>query len=313
MITFGKFRHLQQCSTSEGVMVVLAIDHRANLVSELQKQRAITDTDVVAFKTTILDELSPFATAVLTDPDYGFPGIAAGAVPGNVGILAPLEVTDYNPHPSQRKPTLIPNWDVEKIKMNGCSGAKLLIYFHPEADDAAEKTTLVEHIAEQCQRYQVPLFLEPILYSLDTDKPLHNAERLDLAVATAHHFSRHGADILKLEFPVDVKHELDEIVWRKALEQLSSACKVPWTLLSAGVAFDIFLRQTELACQAGACGVIAGRAIWGEAVALEGAARQVFLHTTGQERMKALYDVCMRYAVSWEQKITPPELSADWY
>lgn len=294
-------------------MVILAIDHRANLVSELQKHRPITDADVIHFKNNVLLKLSPFSTAVLTDPDYGFPGIAAGMVPGNVGILAPLEVTDYNPHPSQRQPKMIPNWDVQKLKINGCSGAKLLIYYHPEATDAAEKTALVDRIVEQCEKYQVPLFLEPILYSLDTEKSLNNAERLDLAVATAQHFSRRGVDILKLEFPVDVKFEPDEAVWKNALMRLNEACKVPWTLLSAGVAFDVFLRQTELACQAGACGVIAGRAIWGEAVALNGAERQVFLHTTGQDRMKALHAVCMKYAASWQQQLKSPELSSGWY
>ena len=52
---------------------------------------------------------------------------------------------------------------------------------------------------------------------------------------------------------------------------------MPWTLLSAGVDLRGIVERVLVAMDAGASGYIAGRAFWGEAVALIGAERQAFL------------------------------------
>src|SRR5687767_365825 len=104
MINVGTQRHLMQCSDADGKFTILAIDHRDNLIAEMQKHRAeqVTFAEVAAFKTDVMRYLSPLSSAVLTDPDYGMPGILNGAVPGSVGVIAPLEITDYSLHLSQR-------------------------------------------------------------------------------------------------------------------------------------------------------------------------------------------------------------------
>src|SRR5436190_18760036 len=104
MSSVGVYRGLTQCSDARGTFNVLAIDHRNNLVAELQKHQP-TKVDyqtVVDFKTSVIRHLTLGASAVLTDPDYGFPAMLDGALPGYVGLIAPLEVTDYSPHPSKR-------------------------------------------------------------------------------------------------------------------------------------------------------------------------------------------------------------------
>ena len=120
-LSVAKFRHLTECSNRHGDFNILAIDHRDNLVAEMQKQSGfkVDYSAVVSFKRSVIRHLSSPATAVLTDPDYGFPSILDGALPGNIGLIAPLEVTNYNPHPSKRATTLIPGWDVAKLKASG--------------------------------------------------------------------------------------------------------------------------------------------------------------------------------------------------
>ena len=93
-------------------------------------------------------------------------------------------------------------------------------------------------------------------------RPLPNDELRRVVIESARTFSQMGIDVLKTPFPLDVAHEPDEAVWRAALAELNEACRVPWALLSAGVDYPTFRRQAELACEAGASGVIAGRAIW---------------------------------------------------
>lgn len=314
MSSVGVFRGLTECSDSRGTFNVLAIDHRDNLVAELQKHHP-TKVDyqtVVDFKTSVIRHLSASASAVLTDPDYGFPALLDGTLSGHIGLIAPLEVTDYSPHPSKRATNFIPGWDVAKLKAAGCSGAKLLLYYHPEAPNAQSQTTLVDKVVEQCQQQHVALFLEPVGYSLDPERPLSNAERRQVVVESARHFSKRGADILKVEFPLDAAREADENIWRDALRELNSASSVPWTLLSGGVSFEIFLRQTELACAAGASGVMVGRAVWAEATALQGAAREQFLTTTGAERMARLASVCSS-GTNWNTRHSLPSIFEGWY
>lgn len=314
MPTLGVYRHLTQCSGADRTFCVLAIDHRDNLIAELQKHRTspVAYEEVVAFKTSVA-RLSPCATAVLIDPDYGARALICGAIPGGVGALAPLEVTNYQPHPSQRKPDMIPDWSVTKLKRAGFAGAKLLLYYHPDADDAEEKTNLLDRVVAECDREQVPLFLEPITYSPDPSRELDNGQRREAVIAAARHFSRRGVAVMKMEFPIDVKADPDERVWTAALAELNDACATPWALLSAGVSYDVFVRQAQLACEAGASGVIAGRAVWADAVRLSGRDRDQFIETEGKRRVDQLREICRTLATPWTRKAPVPELPQRWY
>lgn len=315
LLSFGKYRHLSQCSDTNGIFTILAIDHRANLLAELENhsQSPVSDADFRAFKNTVARHLTPLSTAILTDPDHGFPGVLEGAIPGQIGLIAPLEVTDYTPHPSQRATHFIPGWDVQKLKRSACSGAKLLLYFHPDSANAQEKLDLVDRIVADCHREQIPFFLEPIVYSLDPSRSLTNPERRQISIETVKQLSNRGVDIMKVEFPLDVSLEPDENIWREALRELDAACTVPWTLLSAGVPFEIFLRQAAAACEMGASGVMVGRAVWAEATSLHGAAREHFLSTTGRERLSLLAETCRASAKSWMSRHTPPEMPQGWF
>lgn len=316
MTTLGRYRHLQQCSTPAGHFVILAVDHRGNLQAELNRQRSepISDADFIAFKAQILKHLTPPASAVLTDPTYGFaPGIAGSYLPANIGLLSPLEVTDYSIHPSRRALKFIPNWSVEKIKRVGAAGVKLLIYYHPAADNLRALQVLVEKVLDDCRRFDIPLFLEPIAYSLDEHTPLHSSQLQEIVIEAGRVFSRMGVDVLKLQFPCDPKDEPNEDVWRTALNQLDSVCMCPWALLSGGVDFATFARQAELACEAGASGVIAGRAIWADAIAMQGKEREIFLATTAKQRLDELRLICSLKARDWRKRVRTPNVPLNWH
>ena len=76
---------------------------------------------------------------------------------------------------------------------------------------------------------------------------------------------------------------------------------MPWALLSAGVGFDDFRERVRIALDNGASGFIAGRAIWGEAVTLTGAARVAFLEQTAVPRLAALRDLLGEHGRSWRE------------
>src|SRR5262249_38663226 len=163
-------------------------------------------------------------SAVLTDPGFGIgAGIASRAINGRIGLLAPVEVTNYDLHPSRRDVEFIPNWAVSKIKRVGGAGVKLLLPYHPAADTAQKKQDIVRSLVEQCAEQDIPLFLEPVPYSLDPDKTLSTLELRHISVEMAHTFSATGVDVLKLLFPVDASQDSDVDTWLAACRELDAA------------------------------------------------------------------------------------------
>jgi tagatose 1,6-diphosphate aldolase len=253
---------------------------------------------------------------VLLDNEYGLK--AALDLPGSKGLLMALEKSGYSGDSTYRQVDFIEGWTVEKIKLVGASAVKLLAYYHPETGALAEQIEgVIRRVNQDCQRFDIPLFVEPISYSLDASVARESAEfaktRPQVAVETARRLSSLGMDILKLEFPVDVKIDKDERSWQKAVDAMSKACTVPWVLLSAGVDFDVFERQTRIACQAGASGFLAGRAIWKEAVAMEPSEREQFVKATAANRLGRLAEITAMLARPWTDFYKPIAPAKDWY
>lgn len=316
MTTMGKYRLLSHTSTPDGHFAILALDHRANLLKSLNQAAPspLSDEDFAGFKMQLMQYILPPASGILADPGSSIgKGIAHRLIQGHQGIIAPIEVTNYDIHPSQRDMDWIPEWSVAKLKRVGGAGVKMLLPFHPKSESAKHKQGIVQNIIDQCAKYDIPLYLEPIAHALDADTPLSNAELLDVVIEMAEMFSAMGVDILKMQFPVDAKqsHDLDE--WQAACEKLNAACRVPWALLSAGVTYDVFEQQAKIACQAGASGVIVGRAVWAEAVKLQGNERVKFLKNTAQKRMATLAQICADYAHPWFDRVATPANHVTWY
>jgi tagatose 1,6-diphosphate aldolase len=318
-IGIGKIRRLQQCATESGHFIILAIDHRGNLRRALDPDNPeqVTYERMVDFKREVAAALSPAASAILLDPVYGAAqSVAAGAVSGHSGLVVAVEKTGYTGDPTARESRILPGWGVEQIGRMGASAVKLLIYYHPDAANAGEQEKLVEGIGDVCSRLEIPFFLEPLSYSLtDGQKSLAADERRAVVIETARRLTALGVDVLKAEFPVDSTVIEDEAEWADACSDLSAASRVPWVLLSAGVTFETYERQTIIACRAGASGVMAGRAIWNEAAQLEGSSRRDFLRRTASTRLMRLEETCKAYGRPWTSFYPGLEMTAGegWY
>ena len=120
-----------------------------------------------------------------------------------------------------------------------------------------------------------------------------------VVIETAKEVSRWGIDILKIEFPVDSNVEPDEAVWQAACEELSAASATPWALLSAGVNFETFAKQVEIACKAGASGYLVGRAVWKEGVSLAAEQQTVFWQQVARPRLNKLAQIVSQYGKPW--------------
>lgn len=315
-ITLGKWRRLQQTASPRGTFTVLAMDHRGPVRRALEADAgaAVPDEILSVLKGDVVRALGGASSAVLLDPETGVgPCVTDGALDGQTGLIVALD-TGSTGDPHGRETALVEGWSVEKTARMGAAGVKLLIYYHPDAPEAAEREQVVRRVAEECARYEIPLFLEPLSYALDDPGMSPSSpERRRVVVETARRLVPLGVDVLKAEFPVEVKAEPDEEVWRAACEELSAACSIPWVLLSGGVPFETFLRQTQIACAAGASGVMVGRAVWNEAVIVDVEARRDFLSTVASERMRQLRGLCDEHGRRFTDLYARPRSGPGWH
>jgi len=312
--SYGKLRRLQQCTDDTGRFVMLAADQRGNLRRALNPDDpgAVGGRELTDFKIDLMAVLSPDASAVLLDPEYGAAqAIAAGAIAGSAGLIVALESTGYAESPHDRRSEILPGWSPKQAQQIGASAAKLLIYYHPDAPGAPEQETLIARTAVECSAVDLPMIVEPLSFPL-SDETLDGSERQRVVVETARRLGAiEGVDMLKMEFPALPE---DPERWEEACRSLDEASPVPWVILSAGVDFDTFSRQAETACRAGAVGVLAGRAVWGEAAAMSRDERLAFFATVGRDRMATLSRVVRRHAPPWTE-IDPEagSIPSDWY
>jgi tagatose-1,6-bisphosphate aldolase len=315
-LRIGKWRGLQRIASGQGTFTCLALDHRQNLRRSLNPANpaAVSDQALTDFKLEVAEALAGEATAVLLDPEYSAAqAIAAGILPGKTGLIVALEATGYTGDPTARKSRILPGWSAEKAKRIGADAVKLLVYYHPGSNTASEIEAFVVQVAEECQKFDLALMLEPLSYSLDPNQKLSSSEKRAVVVETAHRLTPLGVDVLKAEFPLDPLADPDENTWASACAELSQASKVPWILLSAAVDYETYLRQVTIACDKGASGVAVGRAVWKEAVGISPADRAEFLSTTARQRLSRLTSLCNALAHSWRIGQSAVEITADWY
>lgn len=316
-LTPGKWRRLGQTATRKGVFVVLALDHRGNLQRAINPAGpALVSVEMIRdIKRDVAAALSPASSAILLDPETGAGEFIADIIiPSQTGLIMTLDATGYAGDPSERVTRILEGWSVEQISRLGAAGVKLLLYYHPDAPNAPDQRGLVERVAEACLTADLPFFLEPLSYSLDPQGgKLSSEEKQAVVTETARQLSPLGVDILKVEFPLDVKVEQDRTEWRQACVDLNEASVVPWILLSAGVDFDTYYQQVAVACESGASGVMAGRAIWKEATTLPAAERREFLSTTALERMRRISALCADRAHPFTERLSALPLPFDWY
>ncbi len=166
-ITSGKYRRLMALSDEHGVIAALAIDQRGSLKKALAAltNRAITTPEIVKFKTLAAEVLTPYASAILLDPEYGLE--AAKHRADRTGLLLAYELTGYDTTTRGRLPSLYPEWSVARITETGADAVKVLLYYDPDDDESINtvKHAFVERIGAECHAYDIPFFLEVVSYS----------------------------------------------------------------------------------------------------------------------------------------------------
>lgn len=288
-------------------IAALAIDQRGAL-KRLLGEEAKTE-DLEQFKVHVSEELTPYASSILLDPEYGLPATKVRAK--NAGLLLAYEKTGYDASEPGRLPDLLNVWSVKRLKEAGADAVKLLVYVDIDEDKAIndQKEAFVERVGSECVAEGLPLFLE--LVSYDANNSDSGSE--EFAKVKAYKVNeamkkysepRFNVDVLKVEVPVNMNYVEgfgEKVLFTKeeaaqAFKEQAASTNLPYIYLSAGVSADLFQKTLYFAKEAGSTfnGVLCGRATWRGATdhfAEGDAAVQEWFRTEGKANIEGLNKV----------------------
>src|SRR3990167_133221 len=168
-ITQGKLKGLEAVSDSKGIIRAAAMDQRGSLAKSIAKAKGVDPKQVTPammseFKAAVAKVLTPYASAILLDPEYGLEAVKAKDK--KAGVLLAYESSGYDNTRPGRIPDLLDEWTVRRLIKAGADSIKVLIYYNPfeKKEVNTIKHTFVERIGAECAWHDVPYFLEFVGY-----------------------------------------------------------------------------------------------------------------------------------------------------
>jgi tagatose 1,6-diphosphate aldolase len=165
------------------------------------------------FKEAVSTILTPHASAILLDPEYGLPAAAKRAA--NAGLLLAYEQTGYDKNMPGRMPRLLDGWSVKRLIEAGANAVKLLLYYSSRSSVETNdlKYAFVEKVGAECAASDVPFFLELVSYGENMDEKSIEFARIkhEVVAAGMKEFSkpRYHVDVLKVGMPVNLSLSRD--------------------------------------------------------------------------------------------------------
>jgi tagatose 1,6-diphosphate aldolase len=324
----GKLRHMKALANDHGVIAAAAMDQRGSLQKSLASARGVDSKSITPemmseFKVIVSKVLTPHASAILLDPEFGLE--AAKARSKNAGLLLAYELSGYDNTQPGRLPDLLPHVSAKRIADWGADAVKILIYYSPYEDAGVNdiKHAFIERIGNECEALEIPFFLEFVGYDPKggDEKGLEYAKaKPEIVKASMKEFSlpQYKVDVLKVEVPINPEFVEGSGVYKgqkaysrsEAMTHFREAAAIatkPFIYLSAGVGNSTFTESLGLAAEAGTdySGVLCGRATWKEGIpvyAKQGAkGLEEWLQREGVKNINAVNDA-IKSAKPWYAK-----------
>jgi tagatose 1,6-diphosphate aldolase len=325
----GKLKHMKALSNEKGIISAAAMDQRGSLQKSIASakgvdMKAVTPEMMSEFKTAVTRVLTPHASAILLDPEFGLD--AAKARSSNAGLLLAYEETGYDNTQPGRLPDLLPHVSAKRIADWGANAVKILIYYTPfdTADINDVKHAFIERVGAECASQDIAFFLEFVGYDPKggDEKGLEYAKiKPQVVIGSMEEFTKpqYRVDVLKVEVPVNAEFVEGSSLYKgqkaytraEALGHYRRAADVatkPFIYLSAGVGNAQFVESLNMATEAGTAysGVLCGRATWKDGMGIyakQGAkALEDWLEDQGVKNINAV-NAALTGAVPWSKRV----------
>lgn len=273
---------LDSLRDESGSFSMLAIDQRESLRTMMGAQSIgpVTDQDLIDFKTAASKALTPFASAVLLDRQYGLRAAAASSAP----LILAADILHQEPGGPVSDASLDTGLTLEIIHSVNAAALKMLVPWLPDARQ--EAVDLAADFMELCRAAGVPGIVEGVVRPKDI-ADWSDSARNDALVHAAADFAVVRPDLYKAEVPSYGRG--DSTVITSVSREISSALDCPWVVLSSGVHAEDF-PGAVLACkEGGASGFLAGRAVWADAFTAPDT--DTFLVTEAAARLRRIKEI----------------------
>ena len=255
---------LTNLARPSGALAMVAVDQREALrgMFAAHQSTPVPDSQLTQFKVDVARELSPFASALLVDQEFGIDAIIdQKALHSGCGLIAAADLL-VGPAGGAATDTAV-DPDVDSIRMRdiGSVGLKFLVLWrNDESPDVRAK--LVEDFNKLCEVSGLPSIIEIIVKPpTDSSRSFNREEELIIAAREA---ATWKPDLYKAEVPFHGEGDLSLVT--KNADRISEAIGSPWVVLSNGVKQPFFNDAVKACATGGASGFLAGRAVWADIV-----------------------------------------------
>jgi sulfofructosephosphate aldolase len=247
---------LDALARDSGTFLMVAMDQRESLRTMLAEHgHDATDERIVEFKLAVTRELSPHASALLVDSEYGWFDriVSERLVAASCGLIMAVDALDQQPGEIVEDTSLDETVEVAAAAAAGVVALKLLVIWRDDAE-RARRVEMSRAFSELARRHGLLSVLEPVVRGPE------GFDREASIVEAARELSVTGCDLYKCQVPLAGKGDPGEITrWAR---EIDDATVCPWVVLSQGVDPADFPAAVEAACKGGASGMLAGRAVW---------------------------------------------------
>jgi sulfofructosephosphate aldolase len=286
---------LTKLARPSGALAMVAVDQREALrgMFAAHQSTPVPDSQLTQFKVDVARELSPFASALLVDQEFGIDAIIdQKALRGSCGLIAAADLLVGPAGGAATDTAVDPAVDPIRMRDIGSVGLKFLVLWrNDESPDV--RAQLVEDFNKLCVVSGLPSIIEIIVKPpTDTSRSFNREEELIIAAREA---AAWKPDLYKAEVPFHGEGDLSLVT--KNAERISEAIGSPWVVLSNGVKQPFFNEAVKACAMGGASGFLAGRAVWADIVGsadIPKALREVSI-----PRLEQLAEIVDTHAKPW--------------
>ncbi|HEX6499085.1 MAG TPA: hypothetical protein VF054_08655 [Micromonosporaceae bacterium] len=289
---------LDAIARPSGGFAMVAMDQRESLRTMFDAAGAgrPADRDLTAFKLSVAAALGPLASGFLIDREFGFDRIRAGMLPDSCGLILAADALDQEPGGPVEDTSIDETVAAPDFDLTGVAAIKLLLLWRRDAH-RDRRVDLARRFIELATARGVLSVLEPVARPTPAESTAGTWDEDRAIVDAARDLAPLRPSLYKAQVPRRGKGSPDEL--RRACEDLGAAIGGPWVVLSQGVDRDDFLPAVRAACQGGASGFLAGRALWSDVVGRPDVDRA--LAEVAVPRLERLIEVVDREATPWRQ------------
>ena len=288
-------RALTNLARPSGALAMVAVDQREALrgMFAAHQSTPVPDSQLTQFKVDVARELSPFASALLVDQEFGIDAIIdQKALASSCGLIAAADLLVGPAGGAATDTAVDPDVDPLRMRDIGSVGLKFLVLWRND-ESPESRLKLVDEFNQLCAKSGLPSIIEVIVKPpTDSSRSFDREEELVIAAKEA---STWNADLYKAEVPFHGEGDLLAIT--RNAQRITEAVGTPWVVLSNGVKAPFFADAVKACAQGGASGFLAGRAVWADIVGsadIPAALREVSI-----PRLEKLAEIVDQYARPW--------------